>query len=358
MAQQGTTPRNRTPLAELPVVPGATMTQASPTPGRTPATPQRVVLAPRLIDSPSGNIPDSILTPTLSPEEIANRQRGRRRRPVIWSPDTNDRAFFPSPMQTPPKSTSTMTLRSSPRKRSLMQDFVDVSSTSGLVSPSTRVPSAHTSTGNSPGTSSKKSKVDEMAKNRQNVAIPLATVLSGYSKEQLISLIGSMVAKNEHLEDAIRRDLPLPDINPLEAELARIKKNIYASVPNLKLFSRTDGHGFLRAATHLVTFKQTVHGQASNLYSSRHWDALFDYVLMAWIYVRETPVYDNAKHNATRRYCFKLLAHHASNALKHGALGLGTERVVRFQQKLPGMIADCADIGECRKCLEYIMNKQ
>uniref|UniRef100_A0A182R5J4 Uncharacterized protein n=1 Tax=Anopheles funestus TaxID=62324 RepID=A0A182R5J4_ANOFN len=353
MAQQGTSPRNRTPLAELPVVPGATVTHSSPTPGQTPATPQRAVLGPRLIDSPSGNIPDSILTPTLSPEEMVIRQRGRRRRPVIWSPDNHDRAFFPSPMQTPPKNTSTMTLRNSPRKRSLMQEFSDVPSTSGYASPSKKLQTANPSTSDSPGSTMKKSR--ETAMNRQNTAIPLNTILKGYSHDQLISIIGSIVAKNEQLDGAIRRELPLPDISPLDGELGCIKKNIYASVPNLKLFSRTDGHGFLRAATHLATFKQTIHRQAQNLSASRHWDALLDYVLMAWVHVRETPVYDNAKHNATRRYCFKLLAHHATSALKHGALGLGTERIVRFHQKLPCMVADCAEISECRKCLDHLM---
>ncbi|XP_050074979.1 uncharacterized protein LOC126562501 [Anopheles maculipalpis] len=357
MAQQGTS-RTRTPLAELPVelpVP-VTVPHSSPTPGLTAVAPQRGVLTPRLIDSPRANIPDSILTPTLSPDEIAIRQRARRRPPIIWSPDHGARAQYPSPMKTPTKSVSTMTLRSSPRKRSLMQEFADVPSTSGLSTSTRRLQqTGRLSVGDSPGTSSKRSKCEETAMNRGNESIPLSTILKGYSQEQLIGIIGSLVAKNEQLEGAVRRELPLPDIAPLNDELGRIKKNIYASVPNLKLFSRTDGHGFLRAATHLATFKQTLHSQAQNLYASRHWDALLDYVLMAWTHVRETPVYDNTKHNATRRYCFKLLAHHATSALKHGGLGLGTERVGRFQQKLSGMIADCNEISECSKCVEYIM---
>ncbi|XP_053665527.1 uncharacterized protein LOC128714677 [Anopheles marshallii] len=356
MAHQGTTPRNRTPLAELPVVPGGTVGNASPTMGDTPATPQRAVLVPRLIDSPRGNIPDSILTPTLTPEEMITRLRGRRRTPVVWSPDNRDRVPFPSPMQTPPRNTSTMTLRSSPRKRSLMQEFAEVPSTSGgFSSCSQRMPTTQTSTNDSPGTSAKKPKVNETVMTRQNGTIPLETILKGYSPDQLISMLVSIVSKNEQLEGAIRRELPLPDISPLEEELSRIKKNIYACVPNGKLFSRTDGHGFLRAATHLAMFKLTIHSQAQNLYASGHWDALLDYVLMAWVHVRETPVYNNAKHNAMRRYCFKLLAHHATSALKHGALGLGIERVARFQQKLPGLIADCPEISGCHKCLEYLM---
>ena len=361
MAQQGT-PRTRAPLGELPIGTGhATVSVTSPPPTQTAATPQRSVLGPRPIHSPSANIPDSILTPTLSPEEMVIRQRGRRRRTVIWSPDHADRAMFPSPMKTPTKNVSTMMLRSSPRKRSLMQEFSDVppsTSGGGYSSPSKRVPQSSSRMWMGDflaGTSTKKVRLEETAMNRVNEDIPLDIILKGYSREQLIGIIGSMVAKNGQLEGAVRRELPLPDITPLDAELGRIRKNIFACVPNQKFFSRTDGHGFLRAATHLATFKQTVHSQAQNLYASRHWDALLDYVLMAWTHVRETPVYDNAKHNATRRYCFKLLAHHATSALKHGAVGLGTERIARFQQKLPCMVADWEEIGECSKCIDYIM---
>uniref|UniRef100_A0A182PET8 Uncharacterized protein n=1 Tax=Anopheles epiroticus TaxID=199890 RepID=A0A182PET8_9DIPT len=246
-----------------------------------------------------------------------------------------------------------MTLRSSPRKRSLMQEFADVPSPSKQLHQT-----ASMSVGDSPGTSgSKKSKLEETSMSSTNQSISLETLLKGYSQEQLIGIIGSMVAKNEELESVLRRELPLPDVTPLDGELGRIRKNIYACVPNQKFFSRTDGHGFLRAATHLATFKQTIFSQSQNLYASRHWDALLDYVLMAWTHVRETPVYENSKHNATRRYCFKLLAHHATTALKHGAMELGTERLIRFQQKLPGMMVDWAEISECSKCIDYILKR-
>uniref|UniRef100_A0A182Q343 Uncharacterized protein n=1 Tax=Anopheles farauti TaxID=69004 RepID=A0A182Q343_9DIPT len=358
MAHRHSNLRNRTPLAELPVIEGDPVQRhSSPTPGATAATPHRNVLGQRLIHSPTANIPDSILTPTLSPQEIFSGQRGRRRLTDIWS--SIQRPTPPSPMKTPTKNISTMTLRSSPRKRSLAQEFTDMSAANGFGSPSKRQLTARMSVGDSPGTSYpvKKPRLQETAMNRQNNAIPLETILKGHSREQLIGIISSLVAKNESLEAKVRQELPLPDIGPLDGELARIKKNIYASVPNQKFLSRTDGHGFLRAATHLATLKQTVHGQSQNLHSSRHWDALLDYVMMAWTHVRETPVYENDKHNATRRYCFKLLAHHASSALKHGAMGLGMERVARFQQKLPYMVADYAEIRECNRCIEHILLK-
>ncbi|XP_058176827.1 uncharacterized protein LOC131292652 [Anopheles ziemanni] len=353
MAFQPSTPRNRTPLAELPTVPGMTMEAASPEQG---AATRRRALTPRVIDSPSANIPDSIMTPTLSPEEDVIRQRGRRRTTIMWSPDHN-RSVFLSPMKTPTKNISSMTLRSSPRKRSLMQELSDVAlpSTSGVSPHSKRLLGARMSVTDSPGSSTKRMKVEESAMNRQNDAIPLETILKGYSREQLIAVIGSLVARDEQLEATVRNELPIPDIAPLEGELIKQKKNIFASVPNQKFLCRTDGHGYLRAATHLATFKQTVYGQSQNLYTSRHWDALLDYVMMAWTHVRETPVYENAKHNAVRRYCFKLLSHHASNALKHGSTALGRDRVVRLQHKLTAMVSDWAEVNECSKCIEYIM---
>ncbi|XP_053674443.1 uncharacterized protein LOC128724746 [Anopheles nili] len=339
-------PRNRTPLGELPVRQGVSPQQNGTVIG-TPT--QRNALTPRLVDSPMANILDHILTPTVSPEEMIIRQRGRRRRQVIWSPDGNGRTQHSSPAKTPTKASTVMTLRSSPRKRSLMQEFSEVTKLTGLSSPLKR------SLAESPASSSKKSRVHESAMNSQNDAIPLGTILQGYGRDQLIAIIESMVARDEKLEGAIRSELSLPDIGPLDAELGRIKKNIYASVPNQKIYNRTDGHGFLRAATHLATFKQTVFNQSQSLCISRHWDALLDYVLMAWTHVRETPVYENDRHNATRRYCFKLLSHHANCALKHGALALGTKRVTRLQQKLSGMAADWPEITECRNCISDIL---
>ncbi|XP_052859692.1 uncharacterized protein LOC128266942 [Anopheles cruzii] len=348
MAHQGT-PRLRAPLAEITTAHHVTPDQVAP------GTTRRTALNPRIIDSPTDNIPDSILSPTLSPEEALIQQRGRRRMAVMWSPD--NRSLYPSPMKTPTKSMTSMTLRSSPRKRSLIQELSDVSGQS-IGSPAKRLLSPRTSSGcaTPSTTAAKKMKLEESAMNRQNDGIPLETILNGYSKAQLIEIIGSLVDGNEQIEKSVRNELPLPDIGPLEAELSKLKKNIFASVPQQKLYSRTDGHGFLRAATHLTTFKQTIHSQSQTLHTSRHWDALLDYVLVAWPYVRDTPVYENAKHNAIRRYCFKLLSHHATNALKHGSTGLGQERIVRLQQKLPAMVADWSEIGECNRCLDYILN--
>lgn len=45
---------------------------------------------------------------------------------------------------------------------------------------------------------------------------------------------------------------------------------------------------------------------------------MIDYVLMAWAYVKATPLWDNPPHNAARRQCFKSLASQCMTALKKG----------------------------------------
>lgn len=58
--------------------------------------------------------------------------------------------------------------------------------------------------------------------------------------------------------------------------------------------------------------------QGRTLLDSQHWDAVMDYVLLAWSYVRATPLWDNPPHNAARRQCFKALASQCMTALKKG----------------------------------------
>jgi hypothetical protein len=52
------------------------------------------------------------------------------------------------------------------------------------------------------------------------------------------------------------------------------------------------------------------------LVASQQWDAVCDYVVMAWRYVSATPHWDNPPHNAARRHCFKFLAAQCMIALK------------------------------------------
>lgn len=73
------------------------------------------------------NLPSSYVSPSPSPDEMVIQQRGRRHLPVTWSPDieqskqngvsTRDR----TPVKASPAK-STIVLRSTPRKRLLLND--------------------------------------------------------------------------------------------------------------------------------------------------------------------------------------------------------------------------------------------
>lgn len=313
---------------------------------------RRNALNPALIDSPAANIPDSFLSPRMSPDEAVIQQRGRRRVPIMWSPEKG----FQSPNKTPTKSISAMTLRSSPRKRSLIRELSDVRVSGIDASHSSPSNKKNTPSKGSPG-SAKKLRLQEGSINRSKSEVPLETLLKGFSQDQLIAMITGMVQTNPRLEDVVRSELPVPDIAPLEEQLCYQKRNIFKSLPATRLVSKTDSPAYARAATHLAAFKKTLIDQSQSLQSSKHWDALLDYVLMAWNYVRLTPVWDNHAHNAIRRHCFKILSYHANSALKNGSTGLGKERIERFHAKLKLMGADCEDINDCNVCIGYLLNK-
>lgn len=83
-----------------------------------------------LVDVSSPNIPSSFVSPAPSPDEMVIAQRGRRRLPVTWSPDMDARIPIMSPNKerTPVKYPSTIVLRSTPRKRLLLNDSLDTPS--------------------------------------------------------------------------------------------------------------------------------------------------------------------------------------------------------------------------------------
>jgi hypothetical protein len=71
-----------------------------------------------------------------------------------------------------------------------------------------------------------------------------------------------------------------------------------------------------RVSSHLVAFKKAVLDQGKNLTEACAWKAVIDHVLMAWAYVKATPVWDNPIHNNVRKSCFKSLAANCMLALK------------------------------------------
>lgn len=83
---------------------------------------------------------------------------------------------------------------------------------------------------------------------------------------------------------------------------------------------------------------------------SHAFDAIIDYILIAWSYVRGLPVYDEPQHNTIRKDCFKLLTFSAKNALKNSNK-IGINRINNFRDKFKSMANDFNEIEKCRELL-------
>lgn len=295
------------------------------------------------------------------------RQRGRRRS-INWSPDKipSSTAALLSILRTPTKSTSTMTLRSSPRKRLHLDG---VASSSVMMSPhsmgqsptrkmrtpqGTLTPTSSASSSYTP--QMKRLRFTESPIAQQNQTTPLSKILKGLSQSQLINVIQELVNNEPDIETKVRHNLPMPDIRPMEEQLIQLKKNIFKSLPTSRLVKNTDSVGHSRAATHLTTFKKTVVEQSNQLNESENWDALIDYCLMAWPIVRATPIWDNKTHNSVRRSCFKILSWHCLCALKTAGNALGEQRLKDLYNQMAAMKADCDDIAACKPHLDNILD--
>lgn len=234
-----------------------------------------------------------------------------------------------------------MHLRSSPRKR--------------LVAEFETTPEHRPSPLKSQSASKKKIRFDEAsASSRLNPDIPLSRLLKGLSRDQLVDIILDTVRREPHLDKDVRSNLPAPDLRPLEENLNTLKRNITRSLPKTRLVSKTDSASHSRASTHLDAFKKCLVEQLKTLADSTHWDALLDFVPMAWNYVKATPVWDVAAHNNVRKYCFKQLLQYAGTALKNGGVFLGEKRLTQFAIRLRSMSIDYDEMGPLQQCLKQV----
>lgn len=245
-----------------------------------------------------------------------------------------------------------MILRSSPRKRLHLNGVTSPMSPQPNLQSPRKVMRTQTSTPQS-HIPPKRLCITESPIAQQNQKTPLAKILKGLSQAQLINVIQELVDDEPGIETKIRTNLPIPDIKPMEEQLAQLKKNIFRSLPTSRLVKNTDSVGHARAATHLSTFKKTIVDQSQQLNESENWDALVDYCLMAWPIVRATPIWDNKTHNSVRRSCFKIMSWHCLCALKSGGTALGEKRLTDLLNQMALMKADCDDIGSCEP---YLMN--
>ncbi|XP_063699396.1 uncharacterized protein LOC134829995 [Culicoides brevitarsis] len=334
--------RRRITLGEIPFMRDALTARDSPN-----------ILRPTLIDSPINNIPLSYLSPQLSPDEQIIAARGRRS--IVWSPHHDHP--LKSPLKTPTKKLATMQLRSSPRKR-LMSEFDGKPEQVQHMTPEKQIQRERIVGTKGTTSASKKIRFDDIGSmSRLNPDVPFSKLLKGLSNDQLVQIILDSVKKEPQLEESIRQNLPAPDLKPLEERLNILKRNITKALPKTRLLSKTDGAAYSRAATHVAAFKKCIFEQSKTLAESCHWDALLDYVSIAWAYVKGTPVWENQNHNAARRLCFKQLIMQANNALDNGGVYLGEKRLQEFAGRLKSMTLDCEDANSCHVVVEKLLQK-
>ncbi|XP_016970039.2 uncharacterized protein LOC108037884 [Drosophila rhopaloa] len=311
---------------------------------------------------------DFVFSPLPSPDELVIRQRGRRRFTTTFSPDkvnggggsggASGGSSMRSPFQrTPTKNlqlTSGMILRSSPRKRLTMGSTPPEPTPMETYSPIKMATTKQLW----PGTPIvKKLKMDDRPVGQTNTDATLPSLLQGLSQDQLIELIMNNL-KTVSDEDEIRRQLPTPDISSLEQELHHAKRLIFKSLPTSRLCKKTDAAAYSKASMHLNEFKRVLQSQAKRLHDSTHWDALVDYVTVAWQCVASTPNWESHAHNAVRRQCFKLLACSCYAAIKHGGMRLGQTRLETLERNLREWSKDYEDVLSCVNALQRTLNNR
>ncbi|XP_017081048.1 uncharacterized protein LOC108114528 [Drosophila eugracilis] len=307
-----------------------------------------------------------VFSPLPSPDELVIRQRGRRRFTTTFSPDkvnggagsASGGSSMRSPFQrTPTKNlqmTSGMILRSSPRKRLTMGSTPPEPTPMDTYSPIKMVTTKQLW----PGTPIvKKLKMEDRPVGQTNTEASLPSLLQGLSQEQLIELVMNNI-KSASDEGDIRRQLPTPDISFLEQELHHAKRLIFKSLPTSRLCKKTDAAAYSKASMHLAEFKRVLQSQAKRLHDSTHWDALVDYVSMAWQCVASTPNWESHAHNAVRRQCFKLLACSCYAAIKHGGMRLGQMRLESLERNLREWSKDYEDVLSCVNALQRTLNSR
>ncbi|XP_055372928.1 uncharacterized protein LOC129606576 [Condylostylus longicornis] len=355
----------RQALSEIPERLGRIRVATTPT-TRIPDEPTPAnVLNTTIFDNTLTNISRGYyISPIPSPDELVIRQRGRRRISLVWSPEKNvlptgvvsSRSPFP---KTPTKiGCSSMTLRSSPRKR-LMNDFIaNESCERKNFSPKKNINEESSNRIMWCGTPVvKRQKLDERPLAQANFEIPLHLQLKGLTQDQLIEIIKGLVKDDPNIGTKIRDNFPMPDLSSVEDELLNIKRNIFKSLPTSRLCKKTDGTAYSRAVIHLTAFKKALVSQSRCLNDSGHWDALLNYVSMAWNYVRATPIWDNNSHNIIRRQCFKILTSQCAAALKNGGTRLGEQRLVDLERDIKEWSKDYEDILSCVGQLSQILLK-
>ena len=308
----------------------------------------------------TANFDDSMVTPNPSPDEMVIQARGRRQIPLTFSPDINhtplrqqiQRAKLSALAQSPTRTQPSRLMlpssktRCSPRKRLTLNDSPPSSNAfstlSSLYSPSPdklkRSPLA------------KKMRLDHTG----NSSLKPEVAIKGLSHAQLTDLIGSLMSFHPELRTEVASLLPTPDLSHYEESLNYLKKNIYKALPSSRLETKTDSLAYNRVSVHLLAFKKAVCEGMKTLIESQQWLSAIDYTVMAWGYVKATPVWSNPPHNNVRKTCFKTLATSCMRALKEG--NFKADQWLNIKGKLEKLKSESDEILVCVKYIDFIMS--
>ena len=290
-----------------------------------------------------------------SPDEAAIQARGRRSIPLTYSPDINhtplrqqmQRAKLAALAQNGASGRLLLPggrdgVRTSPRKRLTLNDTPPASS---LPSPSLGSLFAPSPDRAKVSPLTKKFRVDPTAS-----GFNPEIAMKGLNQQQLTELLSSLLGRHPELRDEVAQLIPAPDLVPLEERLNYLKRNNYKALPSTRLESKTDSLAFNRVSTHLATFKKGVLDQLKPLLEAEQWIAVLDYSVLAWGYVKATPVWENPSHNNTRKTCFRSLAAASMTALRRGQFS--KEELAGIRTKLAKLQADSEEVVVCLKYIE------
>ncbi|XP_071541448.1 uncharacterized protein [Panulirus ornatus] len=288
------------------------------------------------------NLPSSYLSPTPSPDELIIRGRGRRSLPLEWSPipiESPIKRTEKTPIKRSPGK-GMIVLRSSPRKRLQLND----------TPPKDLLENRRKIMQMSPIVKKCRSLTVSPAHSPPEVAI------KGLFQNQLVEVLSHVLKRHPELKDEIADILPQPDLKQMEEKLNLQKKCIFKSLPVSRLASKTDSPAYNKAAPHLTNFKKTVMEQCTQLVEAEQWVSLVDYTLLAWSYVRATPLWDSHQHNNCRRVCFKTLAQHCLQGLKE--VHLNHDQLERLLKKLEQCQSDHEEMEHCVEHVRTVMSNQ
>ncbi|XP_038065961.1 uncharacterized protein LOC119736040 [Patiria miniata] len=148
----------------------------------------------------------------------------------------------------------------------------------------------------------------------------LGQQLASLTSEQLVEVVERLVEKYPDMHKEVLALLPQPDLSKCQERLSELLHNIFRALPRTRLASTRGALSYRQVKVHLLEFKKFCVQQGRHLANCQAWEALVNYVLLAWQLVNYLPLWENPAHNTIRGQCLRSLVVFCSKALKSGDL--------------------------------------